>query len=404
MSLRPFFACAPAVVLRSDRAREYQRRVAADGGQVFSMAAVEEAYDQAARWDLNPALTHWSSPQFGVRLAPDGTVSKRYCLFGHDAAPLVPGRHWTPVYAPGLPPQHLVGEADRAFVAPPFAWPGRTLDAVVTCTQTSYATTANYGFFLLFEGCPDWNVSASFAMGIDVTQGGHAAGVSNPLTLRTTNVVSPLGHPNSYALATNAHDATAPSVAFRYNTAPSPAPAPNNGWGSGAYDALPVYLGARGSNSAYYWAGTINDVFYTAQVLSDPARAWLENQRWRYDATLPRPGTTVPSTDARWQELAGQWATTAAPDQPLVRYAEPDQAGRCDIGFYGKRVVVEHGSFGPARGHLYVDDVAQTDFAVSSPGQTTEIVCATLDYHTLSLRQDPAEGPTARGILHIYAG
>lgn len=407
MNLRSFFSAAQAVQARapdSAAALAYQARVTADGGAVFSLAAVQQAYARAASWGLDPALTHWSSPQFGVRLAPDGTVNKRYCLFGSDAEPVTPGRHWTAVEAPGLPPQHLVGEANRGFRIPAFLWATRALTVVAACTQTTYSTTAGIPFFPLIEHSPNCNDSTSFVLGIDTTIGNNAGGVTTPYTIRSVPTVSPLGHQNCFTLVVDpSQNSTLDQLVFCYNTMRAESTPLNKGLSTLPYDHLPVFLGQRGQDGGYYWAGTINDVFYTAQVLPDSARAWLENQRWCYDSTLPRPGDTVPSTDARWQELAGYWGTVDYTDQPLVRYAEPGNAGRADIGFYGKRLVVEHSSFGPVRGHFYVDDVETTAFEVNGPGETTEIVCDTLDYHTLSLRQDPSEGYAARGILHVYA-
>ena len=277
----------PTPGLRSD-AQAYLNRVQADGGTVYSAAAVNDAFAAAAAWALAPAVTHWSSPLFGYKMA-GGLVVKRYCLYGNDAAPQNAGTGWLlQAGAAGKGPQHTVAER-TALVSPimPLGPQEVTLVAITTTSGYEHPNSNTYPFMPVVELTENFNnYSHTFLVGIDYSAGGHFGGANNPLNLPCANAFgAPLNVQTSRTVRIDARIVgdTAAQVRTYLNGAQlignyvNGSAADLNVFG-GPLPLLPLYLGARGTDNQYTWRGNINDVFFTNAVLPDAAVAYLESR------------------------------------------------------------------------------------------------------------------------------
>jgi hypothetical protein len=287
MSLSAFFSSTISVAsisTFSPNTIAYKQRVEADGGIIYSLNAVNEAYSKASSWAVNPAATHWSSPQFGYKLDGIGNVIKRYCLFGSDAVPQIANTSWTLVPSATKAPQ-MLARANNGFVIPAFTWQDRNLTSVTTATQNSYSTTAGYPFFPLVELSPNWNSYSAFLVGIDINGGYNLGGwSSNPYCYAATESTQQLNTLQSYVLAIDTTQTTYQNqLRFSLNSQQTTSyPYQSLLQAGSSYSASEVYLGVRGDSNQYYWAGNINDVFFTNKVLTSDAITWLENQKDKY--------------------------------------------------------------------------------------------------------------------------
>lgn len=378
----------------------YQQRVQNDGGVIYSLAAVIAAYDKAIAWQLDPAVTHWSSPQFGYKLDGSGNVIKRYCLFGRDATPQggtgSPG--WKLVASTaGKPPQM---DVYGAFQVSGIVYASFQLTVATVVAMTSYDRPA-YFFAPIVEHTLTFQ-SGTFLLGYEANY--EAGGQPNGLTQLTAHAD---GRPPLLQLTT-ASVVVDPAAAIQTSSwengvkrqiGDSFANYNTGSWTNGEN----TYIGARGNNGgAYYWAGYINDVFFTNKVLLYSAVVWLENRRYAYPADTPAGGSIVESNDARWAENGAPKGTITYTDQPFVRYGEPGNANRWQLGVYGKRIVLNHSNFAPSKGHVLIDGVEVLAYTVSGAGRVDELVFTTLDFHSVTFEQHPDEGYIARPRITVY--
>ena len=263
----------PPLLAYVNRAEVYRKRVEADGGTVFNINAVIQAYMQADIWNINTVNSHWSSPQFGYKLDSNGQVTTRYGLFGHDAVVSSASLNW--LLVPSVnnkAPQHNTNNV--GFTIPGWTWQTISCLVHIVSNASSY-TTSHYNYFPMLELTPAMG-SNVYPLILSVEQSNGAEGGSSSSYISTGSMPS-INTQHAYAFQYDPSQASTSDMQKLWVDGISGTI--SNGSGS-IPSSLPnnseFILGIRGG--VYNWQGNINDVFITNKVLSQSARSYLDSQ------------------------------------------------------------------------------------------------------------------------------